>query len=714
MAESNCDEHDTSKVEIATLVLPSEAVGVGLQPGDGTDVVLEAAPETLERLVVEQQPSSNGQQQQYNSTSAVVGTEAHSRIEAVIDLNAVCEQISGMMPDELVEILHRDHAAAMEEYEQEISPHEEMKEDIDLEVNEEKRTDEHTPFLHDAREETELIEGAALQLSADPFVETLSNLLPSIPLDPEITKVETTLDAEDNHLAHDAFLIRAVAHDQGGMEESKEDGGIEDTFILALPQVRGHEDSHPTGGSSLGRMVIPLVERAMSELPTDVQHVELHAKTVQVPTDTTETHGKYHEGDLVSKEMHEEIQLDLVVERRVPVIGVVILVIGLFSLASVGVALELQGGGVGPLTKTYWRNQATAICLFPFAVKKLNMKELSKLSKEEWLIYYPLSACCYAFLTAGFVTGLEMTSLANAFILSNLASIIIIVTKLILGMPVLLLEGVGAIIGLSGSLVCTLTPVASETDDNDQQPGRFLVEKVGRAHLGDAICFAASFATAGYLVIAGKLRKKLDLFVYMFLLFSLSSILITFYAAFFSDERVTFSRHPVHGVFGWTNLQPDRLPLELYTAIICNIVGSTGYIAVLKYFDPVVVSVVMLLEPAVAAFQGYAAGVSPLPGLQTWIGDAVVVLGSVIVIMSGMKKTEHVDINFSDVATEPKMPMELQSPSLNSNIQKSPLKPSNVLQQRRKDVEDDFTDNGNTKQRRGLSDDMGGKRVVFE
>lgn len=75
----------------------------------------------------------------------------------------------------------------------------------------------------------------------------------------------------------------------------------------------------------------------------------------------------------------------------------------------------------------------------------------------------------------------------------------------------------------------------------------------------------------------------------------------------------------------------------------CNFLGTMGYIAVLKYFDSVVIGTVMLMEPVVAAFFGFWAGLDPLPGMQTWIGDAIVTVGSGIVIYSGSKKTEHID-----------------------------------------------------------------------
>ena len=44
------DDRDVAVVEIANLLLPSHATGIGLEAGEGDQVVLEAAPDTVEAL----------------------------------------------------------------------------------------------------------------------------------------------------------------------------------------------------------------------------------------------------------------------------------------------------------------------------------------------------------------------------------------------------------------------------------------------------------------------------------------------------------------------------------------------------------------------------------------------------------------------------------------------------------------------------------------
>jgi len=239
-----------------------------------------------------------------------------------------------------------------------------------------------------------------------------------------------------------------------------------------------------------------------------------------------------------------------------------------------------------------------------------------------------------------------------------MASLIIIGSKFAMGSPVLFFEGLGALIGFIGALICASASPITE-DDNEVANSEHL------QMMGNILAFLASVSTALYLTVAKKLRPKVDLFLFMFLLFSISSVFTLIFMTY-SGEEFEFSFDPTIGLFGWINSKWDRLPLELFMAIICNGVGTTGYIAIMKYFDPVVVTMVMLMEPIVASFIGAAVGVSTLPGWVTWAGDAVVAVGSIMVISSGSKKTESID------ATEALHGMKREVEDLDGYSTKSP------------------------------------------
>ena len=288
-----------------------------------------------------------------------------------------------------------------------------------------------------------------------------------------------------------------------------------------------------------------------------------------------------------AKSTGDQVKLDLVVERRVPVIGYVILFSGLFALASVGAALDLQVGP-SPFMKTLWRQTATCLVLLPMVYKSFQQEGKPDLEAKEWPMLLVASAC-YTYMTLAFVMALEMTTLANAFVLSNMTSLVIILGRAVLGLPVLPLEGSGAVTGFLGAAVCAQAQAAKVPI---LEIGTRMLEVVGphdnsMAMAGNLVAFSASFGTAAYLLIAKSLRPKMDLFVFMAIIMGFGAILLV-PVMYLIGEELTLDRHPDHGAFGWLNLQADRLPLELYMAIVCNCLGTTGYIAVMKYFDPIV------------------------------------------------------------------------------------------------------------------------------
>ena len=637
-----------NKVELATLSLPASASGVGLEAGEGAHLILEASNETVEQM------------QKAAAAAASDSDGPSTLISAVVDLEKLSELIVGVSEAELITGLHHDM------HEQRGGDDDDNDEDVEDDYkstasslfglgslgakttasSHKAAADEETPLIASfnnndtastAEEDTPSTTDQ-ISLSADPFLESLAEVLPTtLPTLDENAVFDnnntvdcaftihteaaaTTTEDDHQHFAHDAFLLNVPQTDAEGNQEAH--------FVLALPEITVSpsiqtDTSALSEGSHAGFLGLHL-ERAMSllpptTLPTDVQNVHLEA-TEHTPTKADPT----------------EVHLDIVVERQVPVIGYVILFSGLFALASVGAALDLQQGGVTPIMKTLWRQIATSLALLPLVVQSLRDVGMPQLSVSEVALLM-ISAAAYAYMTLAFVVSLDMTTMANAFVLSNMTSLVIIAARAALGLPVAASEGAGAITGFIGAAICAQdaaktvsASVSAETSGN-------------LGFLGNLVAFSASFGTAGYLLIAKKLRPKMDLFVFMFTVMSLGSVFLVILLLSLETEEISFDLHPAHGILGWVNLQADRLPLELYMAVVCNCLGTTGYIAVMKYFDPIVPATVMLLEPVIGAFLGTLAGTAPLPGLQTWFGDLIVACGTFLVIKAGAKTTESID-----------------------------------------------------------------------
>jgi hypothetical protein len=73
--------------------------------------------------------------------------------------------------------------------------------------------------------------------------------------------------------------------------------------------------------------------------------------------------------------------------------------------------------------------------------------------------------------------------------------------------------------------------------------------------------------------------------------------------------------------------------------LACNLIGAMGYVKAMHYFDTLVISVAALLEPIVAELTAFALGVGFLPGLMGWIGNGMVLLGTVAVVLPTASKS---------------------------------------------------------------------------
>lgn len=75
-----------------------------------------------------------------------------------------------------------------------------------------------------------------------------------------------------------------------------------------------------------------------------------------------------------------------------------------------------------------------------------------------------------------------------------------------------------------------------------------------------------------------------------------------------------------------------------------NGVGTLGYIVCMQYFDNLVISVAVLMQPVAAEFMAYALGVSSLPGWLGWLGNFLVAGGTFAVVCSPKTDKEPAEL----------------------------------------------------------------------
>ncbi|GMF23610.1 unnamed protein product [Phytophthora lilii] len=426
----------------------------------------------------------------------------------------------------------------------------------------------------------------------------------------------------------------STTHDEHGVPSVME----RNAYLIELPQATttGGGTSAIQEASQQFVLAVPDSEtlykrpgllRRLSSLPTDVKDITV--ETVELRNGTME--------------------LQLLVKRQVPFIGYLLLLAALFTISSMGAALDLQRN-VDPFMKLFWRTTASLIVFIPLAGAALYDQGLPQFSTRNMILFLTCSLS-YAVFLMTFLWSLSHTSIDHAYIFNNCHSLLMVVGRLLMGRYVSQFEGLGTAIGVIGGALTTLDHQQSSTTPLDGE-----VVQVSLA--GDLVALVGAVGGALYLITAKKLRTEMDISILFVGMFTLLALLIF---PVFSLLEIPFeaSRDPDMGLFGW--LDPSRAASEAYIVLVCTLVGTLGYIAVMKYFAPIVVSVVMLVEPVLAAFMGVAVGVDVFPGLLTIIGSLLIIAGTALVIVSNSSKTQTIDATQAMSFTSTAMPRGLSS-----------------------------------------------------
>ena len=335
------------------------------------------------------------------------------------------------------------------------------------------------------------------------------------------------------------------------------------------------------------------------------------------------------------------LRASVVVERRVPVIGWLILAAAVVSLSAMGTMVTLERSK--PFTQSSWRAQSVLLIAAPWAAAKLKKQGLRGFRAARTRRRALLVALCWSgwFLTLFY--GLATTSIAHAYVLTNTTSAVIVVYTLLTGNAVPRSHVAGVALAMAGAgVVMWQSSFASRSGDATQKNGASSATSATVA--GDAVVAAGAVSGAAFLLLAKTTREEVELSL-LLVLQMLVNLPISLTLAL-SLEGCSFVSplDPKRGVVGW--LAPSQIGKQLVISVCGTIIGTCGYVASLKYLAPTVVAIAMLCEPILAALIGWAAGVNAFPDWKTCFGMALVALGTaVIAVDAGRARARAVDVD---------------------------------------------------------------------
>jgi len=189
---------------------------------------------------------------------------------------------------------------------------------------------------------------------------------------------------------------------------------------------------------------------------------------------------------------------------------------------------------------------------------------------------------CFFVHTMLAFTALSLTSIGNAVIGTNSQALLLVVGKIFTGEGVEVMEGLGVLLAFGGCILC-----AGEESHVGENDGAITEEEAKAIHnkalLGDFMALGSAVFGVCYLTFAKTVRSHVSVTIFIFMVM-LSGCILCFLSMTAMGVPYTFDNDPQTGLFGWVTLVNHHVFILLYIAIICNVVGTMGFVRAMEYF----------------------------------------------------------------------------------------------------------------------------------
>ena len=269
---------------------------------------------------------------------------------------------------------------------------------------------------------------------------------------------------------------------------------------------------------------------------------------------------------------------------------------------------------IPPLLRASWRLQLTALILAPFALFQYSSIESdvkSKLFESSTLKIIVASGIFLALHFGFWVTSLDYTSLTHSLLFVTAHPLVILIGMFLFVRKPNRLELLGGIAAFAGAAISML-------DAGDVQGDRSVTI------FGDQLAFLGAVFVVGYIVCGRILREWMPLFLYAFPVTLIGGLLLI------PASWLLESNYADYGAFGYVN--HETLAWFILLAFIAGILGHTGLNYCLKYVSPLLISISVTLEPVLGSIIGWMFFSTGIPGLWTWIGGPILLLGIVSIL----------------------------------------------------------------------------------
>lgn len=304
-------------------------------------------------------------------------------------------------------------------------------------------------------------------------------------------------------------------------------------------------------------------------------------------------------------------QTSTAVPARTPLQAYAVIVMGVLAVSLAAIFIRLaQNEGIPSLFIAASRMTIASLVLTPFTLRR-HSQEIRNLGRQE----LTLAGISGVFLAAHFATwilSLEYTSVLISVVLVNsnplwVAALEVFFLRAQLGRWVI----IGLIIGIVGSIIVAIPPTGT-------------IESGSNPLLGVFLAISGAITVAVYFVIGRKLRGKLSLLPYIWLVYGCAAIVLLGVVLIMGIPITGYSSQ---GYFYLVAM-----------ALIPQLIGHSSFNYVLKYFPATYVGIAVQLEPAFSAIIAFFL-FSEIP-LPFQIAGSAIILAGVVLASLGQSRSQ--------------------------------------------------------------------------
>jgi drug/metabolite transporter (DMT)-like permease len=207
--------------------------------------------------------------------------------------------------------------------------------------------------------------------------------------------------------------------------------------------------------------------------------------------------------------------------------------------------------------------------------------ELRLLSRRDWTLGL-VSGIFLAIHFATWISSLEYTTVASSVVFVATGPLwVAILSPLLLNERLTRIAGMGlALAFLGGALIGLSDACVIQNGLQCPELGQVLH---GRAMLGNFLALCGAWAVSGYLIIGRKVRAKISLMPYIFLVYGIGAVVLLLFLLAARQNPFAYSSRD----YGWIFL----------LAAIPQLIGHSTFNWLLKYLSATMVAVTTLAEP---------------------------------------------------------------------------------------------------------------------